>query len=57
MTKANKVRFLDVLAKDLELLRKFNIMDYSLLLAVGKLKSSKRRSRLPTVNECDLGYI
>lgn len=42
--------------KDLEMLKSFNIMDYSLLLAVGKTKS-KRKSRLPVLNESDLRPI
>ena len=50
MTKRNKVTLVDVIAKDLALLKGFNIMDYSLLLVVGKSKA-RRRSRLPMLKE------
>ena len=56
MTKNNKVRFIDIIQKDLEMLKKFNIMDYSLLLAVGKSKV-RRRSRLPALGESDFKLI
>jgi hypothetical protein len=56
MTKSNKVRFIDIITKDLEMLKQFNIMDYSLLLAVGKSKA-KRRSKLPSLTEGDLQPI
>lgn len=45
LTKQNKVRLIDIIQKDLEMLKKFNIMDYSLLLAVGK-SPSKRKSKI-----------
>ena len=38
------------------MLKQFNIMDYSLLLAVGKSKM-RRKSKLPVINERDLGPI
>jgi hypothetical protein len=56
MTKQNKVRFIDIIQKDLEMLKKFNIMDYSLLLAVGKSRS-KRKSKMSVMSEGDLRMI
>lgn len=56
MTRQNKVRFIDIITKDLELLKSFNIMDYSLLLAVGKSKF-KRKTKLPILSETDLRPI
>ena len=47
------MELLDVISKDLALLKRFNIMDYSLLLAAGKQKT-RRRSKLPQINEDDL---
>jgi hypothetical protein len=38
------------------MLKEFNIMDYSLLLAVGKSKS-KRKSKVSTLSEGDLRLI
>ena len=38
------------------MLKQFNIMDYSLLLAVGKSKM-RRKSKLPVLNDQDLGPI
>lgn len=38
------------------MLKKFNIMDYSLLLAVGK-SPSKRKSKISVMTEADLRLI
>lgn len=46
MTRPNKLKFIECITKDLEVLKKFNIMDYSLLLAVGKSKQHKRKTEL-----------
>lgn len=56
MTSENKVRFIDLIQKDLEMLKQFNIMDYSLLLAVGKSKS-KKKAKVATLSEMDLKFI
>ncbi len=57
MTRENKVRLIDIITKDLEMLKKFNIMDYSLLLAVGKSKVKRRRSDYGMNGEDDRQYI
>ena len=57
MTRANKIIFIDTITKDLELLKKFNIMDYSLLLAVGKSKYRRKRSELYQSSDMDVKEI
>lgn len=56
LTKQNKVKLLDIIEKDLEMLKQFNIMDYSLLLGVGKSKS-RRKSKISVMTEGDLRPI
>ena len=46
MSKANKINFMDQIEKDLNMLKKLNIMDFSLLLGVGKSKERKSRRKM-----------
>jgi hypothetical protein len=46
LTADSKVQLVDQLAKDLGMLRKNNIMDYSLLLGVARSKNQPRRREL-----------
>jgi len=43
MTKENKILLIDQITKDIDMLKKHNIMDYSLLLGVGKAKVKRNR--------------
>jgi hypothetical protein len=44
MSKENKIRLVDEITKDINMLKKHNIMDYSLLLGVGKSKTLVRKA-------------
>jgi hypothetical protein len=46
LSKANKTALVDQITKDIDMLRRHNIMDYSLLLGVGKSKRVPRRKEL-----------
>lgn len=46
MSRENKIRLIDQITKDIDMLKNHNIMDYSLLLGVGKSKQRKSRKKL-----------
>lgn len=46
LSKESKIRLIDDITKDIDMLRKHNIMDYSLLLGVGRFKNETKRKDL-----------
>jgi hypothetical protein len=43
MTAQNKLDFIETVRKDIEMLKRFNIMDYSLLLGVAQTPSRRTK--------------
>jgi hypothetical protein len=46
LSKENKIKLIDEITKDIDMLKRHNIMDYSLLLGVGRSKNDTKRKEL-----------